>query len=54
LIELISPHILVKGGDYNIANIVGADHVLKNGGEVKVLNFEPGLSSSGILAAIEE
>jgi len=42
LIESLSPDILVKGGDYQIDEIVGAQHVLATGGEVKVLSFHDG------------
>jgi len=53
LIETITPNILVKGGDYNINNIVGADHVLKNGGEVLPLSFIEGFSSTKIINKIK-
>ncbi|WP_353669463.1 bifunctional D-glycero-beta-D-manno-heptose-7-phosphate kinase/D-glycero-beta-D-manno-heptose 1-phosphate adenylyltransferase HldE [Marinomonas sp. THO17] len=49
LIELLSPDVLVKGGDYSIETIVGADHVLANGGEVKVLTFLNGYSTTSII-----
>ena len=49
LIENLMPHILVKGGDYDPNEIVGSKEVIANGGEVKVLPFVDGLSSSGIL-----
>lgn len=53
LIETITPNILVKGGDYNINTIVGADHVLKNGGEVLPLSFVEGYSSTNIINKIK-
>lgn len=46
LIQKLLPDVLVKGGDYTIENIVGADIVLRNGGEVKTLAFVPGYSTS--------
>ncbi|WP_232504064.1 bifunctional D-glycero-beta-D-manno-heptose-7-phosphate kinase/D-glycero-beta-D-manno-heptose 1-phosphate adenylyltransferase HldE [Thiomicrospira microaerophila] len=49
LIEQISPDVLVKGGDYTIDSIVGADFVLAQGGEVKVLGFVEGKSTTGII-----
>ncbi|MFT4564020.1 MAG: D-beta-D-heptose 7-phosphate kinase/D-beta-D-heptose 1-phosphate adenosyltransferase [Gammaproteobacteria bacterium] len=52
LVETISPDVLVKGGDYKIDDIVGAAHVLESGGEVRVLPFVSGLSTSGILAKL--
>jgi rfaE bifunctional protein nucleotidyltransferase chain/domain len=48
LIRLLTPGILVKGGDYEPDNIVGADHVKANGGKVIVLSFLPGFSTSAI------
>ncbi len=44
----ILPHILVKGGDYTIDKIVGADIVIGNGGEVKIIPFLKGYSTSAI------
>lgn len=52
LIRKIKPDVLVKGGDYKIADIVGADFVLGYGGEVKALQFVPGYSTSSILRKI--
>ena len=48
LITLLSPDVLVKGGDYTIENIVGADLVMKNGGIVKTLPFISGYSTTAI------
>lgn len=53
LIEILSPDILVKGGDYKIKDIEGADHVIKNNGEVKILDFIHGYSSSNIIEKIK-
>lgn len=53
LIKKLSPDVLVKGGDWQIAQIVGADHVLDQGGEVKSLNFEAGHSTSFIVNKIK-
>lgn len=49
LIEMLSPDVLVKGGDYQIENIVGASHVLSTGGKVKVLTFVEGYSTTAII-----
>jgi D-sedoheptulose 7-phosphate isomerase len=49
LIETLTPKILVKGGDYSIETIVGADWVTKHGGEVKVIPLLDGHSTTGIL-----
>ncbi len=48
IIEFITPHILVKGADYSIENIVGAEWVLQHGGEVRTLDFVPGYSTTQI------
>jgi D-beta-D-heptose 7-phosphate kinase/D-beta-D-heptose 1-phosphate adenosyltransferase len=39
LIKKIKPDVLVKGGDWAIAQIVGSDFVLAYGGKVQSLNF---------------
>lgn len=49
IIKALSPDVLVKGGDYSIETIVGADHVLSTGGEVKVLTFVDGYSTTAII-----
>lgn len=46
LICALTPDLLVKGGDYQVKDIVGADWVIQNGGEVKTLNLEQGYSTS--------
>lgn len=48
LINLLQPDILVKGGDWKPEQIVGADIVLKKGGEVKSLAFVKGYSTTSI------
>lgn len=53
LIETICPDILVKGDDYSIENIVGADFVIKNGGEVKTISLVDGFSTSNIIKLIK-
>ena len=50
LIQQIMPHVLVKGGDYTIPEIVGADEVTKNGGVVKTIPLTEGFSTTAILA----
>ncbi len=49
LIGAVTPDVLVKGGDYRPEDIAGAPHVLENGGEVRVLPFREGHSSSRII-----
>ncbi|MFK7982384.1 MAG: D-glycero-beta-D-manno-heptose 1-phosphate adenylyltransferase [Saprospiraceae bacterium] len=48
LIKKIQPNILVKGGDWQIEQIVGADLVLATGGLVKSLPFVEGYSTTNI------
>ena len=52
LIEQVKPDILVKGGDYKIEDIVGADFVTKNGGKVLTIPFVDGYSSTKIIQAL--
>lgn len=52
LIAEVLPSILVKGGDYKPEEIAGGEEVIAAGGEVKVLNFEDGCSTSEIINAI--
>ena len=54
LICNILPDILVKGGDYKIDQIAGSHCVLDNGGEVKILCFQDGFSTSAIIKKIKE
>lgn len=54
VINLVQPDVLIKGGDYKVEDIVGAKEVLENGGEVKVLGFLPGYSSTSIIEKIKE
>ena len=49
IIKIISPDVLVKGGDYDLNNIVGAQHVIKNGGDVKIVPLTPGYSTTSII-----
>ncbi|MEM7149735.1 MULTISPECIES: bifunctional D-glycero-beta-D-manno-heptose-7-phosphate kinase/D-glycero-beta-D-manno-heptose 1-phosphate adenylyltransferase HldE [unclassified Pseudoalteromonas] len=53
LIEQISPDILVKGGDYTVEQIAGAEHVLRHGGKVEVLEFLDGCSTSKVISKIK-
>lgn len=48
LIRLIEPDILVKGGDWPPEEMVGADIVLKKGGQVMSLPYVKGYSTTNI------
>ena len=52
LIKEIRPDILVKGGDWQKSEIIGADFVEKNGGEVFSLPLKDGYSTSSIVEKI--
>ncbi len=52
LICRVRPDCLVKGGDYHPEEIAGHDCVTAAGGEVRVLGFEEGISTSGIISTI--
>lgn len=54
LISQVLPDVLVKGGDYKVEQIAGHREVLKNGGEVIVLPFVDGFSTSSIVNRIKE
>ena len=54
LIKKIQPNVLVKGGDWEIKNIIGADFVIGLGGEVFSLMFREGHSTTKIIKKIKE
>lgn len=49
LIRLLEPDVLVKGGDYTEATIVGAPDVRARGGSVVVIPLTPGQSTTSII-----
>lgn len=49
LIHIIKPDVLVKGGDYNIESIAGSKFVKSYGGDIKIINFVHGYSTSSII-----
>lgn len=54
LIASILPDVLVKGGDYQVEEIAGGKEVTSAGGEVKVLNFIDGVSTTNIIDSIHQ
>ena len=50
LINQITPDFLVKGGDWQPEDVVGAGHVTSNGGQVVIIPFVEGYSTTGIIA----
>ncbi|MDD6185026.1 MAG: D-glycero-beta-D-manno-heptose 1-phosphate adenylyltransferase [Bacteroidales bacterium] len=53
LIKIVQPEVLVKGGDYALDQIVGADFVSQNGGIVTTIPFVEGYSSSRIIEQLK-
>jgi D-beta-D-heptose 7-phosphate kinase/D-beta-D-heptose 1-phosphate adenosyltransferase len=49
VIKKIKPDYLVKGGDYNENDIVGSDFVKASGGQVEIIKFLDGYSSSNYI-----
>ena len=54
IIGRILPDILVKGGDYLPEQVAGGADVLANGGSVRILNFEEGLSTTKIIEKVTQ
>ena len=54
LIEAVRPDILVKGNDYSVASIVGADFVLGRGGRVETIALVPGYSTTKLIERIKQ
>lgn len=53
LIKRLSPHILVKGGDYTrVEDIAGSAYVLSQGGQVHLLDFQEGYSTTRTIEAL--
>ena len=52
LVEALRPDVLVKGGDYTEATIVGAPEVRGWGGDVRVIPLTPGQSTTNIIQAL--
>ena len=52
LIKILKPNVLVKGGDYKLQEIVGADIVLNNGGKVEMIPFLEGNSTTNTIQKI--
>ena len=54
LIKAIRPDVLVKGGDYTIDKIVGADFVQSYGGSVEIIPFVQGYSTTSVIDRIKK
>lgn len=53
LIHRTNPHVLVKGGDYTEATVVGAEWVKSKGGRVEIIPFKEGYSTSALIQKIQ-
>ena len=49
LIKAIMPEVLVKGGDYTVEQIAGANEVIANGGQVILADMVEGISTTAII-----
>lgn len=54
LLEKVRPDVLVKGGDYSVDQVVGADIVRQYGGDVAVLDFVEDVSTTRIVEKIRD
>jgi D-beta-D-heptose 7-phosphate kinase/D-beta-D-heptose 1-phosphate adenosyltransferase len=52
LLAQVKPDVLVKGGDYSVDQVVGADIVSAYGGKVKVLGLVENSSTTAIVEKI--
>ena len=52
IIKELLPNILVKGGDYSIDNVVGADTVISHGGSVEIVDLIPDKITSSLIDQI--
>ena len=53
LIRELRPDVLVKGGDYRLEDIVGAEFVTSYGGEVKIFPYLEGYSTTSIVRRLK-
>lgn len=54
LIKLLKPDVLVKGGDYKMNEIVGADFIQDSGGEVVIVPIEEGYATTQLVNKIKK
>jgi len=54
LIQKVSPSVLVKGADYSKSQVVGADFVKSNGGQIVLIEFLQGFSTTEIIKLINK
>jgi rfaE bifunctional protein nucleotidyltransferase chain/domain len=54
LIRLVKPDVLVKGADYKEDDVVGADFVKNNAGQIMLIPFVEGYSSTATIEKIKK
>jgi D-beta-D-heptose 7-phosphate kinase/D-beta-D-heptose 1-phosphate adenosyltransferase len=54
MIEAFRPDVLVKGADYRLEQVVGAEYVQSYGGVVRLARIEPGFSTTATIARLAE
>ncbi|MBC4017765.1 bifunctional D-glycero-beta-D-manno-heptose-7-phosphate kinase/D-glycero-beta-D-manno-heptose 1-phosphate adenylyltransferase HldE [Siccirubricoccus deserti] len=54
LIRLLLPDVLVKGADYTVEQVVGADVVQQAGGEVALIDLVPGRSTTATIRKLRQ
>ncbi len=54
LLKLLKPDLLVKGGDYQLDQVVGADIVRAYGGDVRIMNHNIKTTSSKLLSRMQD
>lgn len=52
LIEILCPDVLIKGADYKIDEVVGADFIKRHGGQIKLVELEEGYSTTDTITKI--
>ena len=52
LIKILNPDVIMKGGDYKVEDVVGADYVTARGGQVVIVPFVDGYSTSQMITSI--
>ena len=54
LIKAVMPDVLIKGGDYTVEQVAGSKEVIQNGGRVVINPIIEGISTTGLIAKIEQ
>ncbi|HET9278083.1 MAG TPA: D-glycero-beta-D-manno-heptose 1-phosphate adenylyltransferase [Flavitalea sp.] len=54
LIKAVMPDVLIKGGDYTVEQVAGSKEVIQNGGRVVINPIIEGVSTTGLIAKIEQ